>query len=74
MGITLHHSRLATQLAKLPACSIDPTPCLHACRWLLTNFDCSCMWVQDADPLKAALSLTPAFLRAKGNAYDYKVI
>jgi hypothetical protein len=42
-------------------------------RWLLTNFDCSCMWVQDADPLKAALSLTPSFLRAKGNAYDFKV-
>ena len=46
---------------------------MWCCRWLLTNFDCSCMWVQDADPLKAALSLTPAFLRAKGNAYDYKV-
>ena len=30
------------------------------------------MWVQDAEPLKAALSLTPAFLRAKGNAYDFK--
>ena len=43
-----------------------------ACRWLLTNFDCSCMWVQDAEPLKAALSLMPAFLRAKGNAYDFK--
>ena len=42
------------------------------CRWLLTNFDCSCMWVQDAEPLKAALSLMPAFLRAKGNAYDFK--
>ncbi len=47
--------------------------CVCCYRWLLTNFDCSCMWVQDADPLKAALSLTPAFLRAKGNAYDYKV-
>ena len=36
------------------------------------NFDCSCMWVRDAEPLKAALSLTPHFLRAKGNALDYK--
>ncbi|CAK0780080.1 hypothetical protein CVIRNUC_004931 [Coccomyxa viridis] len=44
----------------------------NAHKWLLTNFDCSCMWVQDAEPLKAALSLMPAFLRAKGNAYDFK--
>ena len=42
-------------------------------KWLLTNFDCSCMWVQNAEPLKAALSLTPAYLRAKGNSLDYKV-
>jgi len=36
------------------------------------NFDCSCLWVRDAEPLKEALSLTPPFLRAKGNALDYK--
>ena len=50
----------------------SPTP--HACcgRWLLVNFDCSCLWVRDAEPLKEALSLTPHFLRAKGNALDYK--
>ena len=36
------------------------------------NFDCSCLWVRDAEPLKEALSLTPHFLRAKGNALDYK--
>ena len=41
-------------------------------RWLLVNFDCSCLWVRDAEPLKEALSLTPPFLRAKGNALDYK--
>lgn len=29
--------------------------------------------VQDAEPLKKALSLTPEFLRAKGNTLDYKV-
>eukprot|EP00208_Stichococcus_sp_RCC1054_P005457 CAMPEP_0206146194 /NCGR_PEP_ID=MMETSP1473-20131121/29683_1 /ASSEMBLY_ACC=CAM_ASM_001109 /TAXON_ID=1461547 /ORGANISM="Stichococcus sp, Strain RCC1054" /LENGTH=524 /DNA_ID=CAMNT_0053542663 /DNA_START=1063 /DNA_END=2637 /DNA_ORIENTATION=+ len=39
---------------------------------LLTNFDCCALWVQDAEPLKKALSLTPEFLRAKGNALDYK--
>lgn len=44
----------------------------NAHKWLLTNFDCSCMWVADVEPLKAALSLTPVFLRAKGNALDYK--
>lgn len=42
-------------------------------KWLLTNFDCSCMWVRNAEPLKAALSLTPAYLRGKGNDLDYKV-
>lgn len=42
-------------------------------KWLLTTFDCSCIWFRDADPLKAALSLTPAYLRGKGNAYDYQV-
>ena len=42
-------------------------------KWLLTTFDCSCIWFRDADPLKAALSLTPAYLRGKGNAYDFQV-
>ena len=42
-------------------------------KWLLVNFDCSALWVRDAEPLKAALSLTPEFLRAKGNTLDYKV-
>ena len=42
-------------------------------KWLLTNFDCAALWVTDATHLKAALSLTPAFLQAKGNALDYKV-
>ena len=42
-------------------------------KWLLTNFDCAALWVSDCAPLKAALSLTPTFLQAKGNAVDYKV-
>ena len=42
-------------------------------KWLLTNFDCAALWVADSGPLRAALSLTPAFLQAKGNALDYKV-
>jgi len=40
---------------------------------LLVNFDCCALWVKDAEPLKAALSLTPEFLRAAGNTLDYKV-
>lgn len=39
---------------------------------LLVNFDCCALWVSDAEPLKAALSLTPEFLRAAGNTLDYK--
>jgi len=41
---------------------------------MLVNFDCSALWVRDAEPLKAALSLTPEYLRAKGNMLDYKVL
>ncbi|KAG2493805.1 hypothetical protein HYH03_008024 [Edaphochlamys debaryana] len=41
-------------------------------KWLLTNFDCCCMWVADSGPLKEALSLTPVFLQGVGNALDYK--
>ena len=41
-------------------------------QWLLTNFDCAALWVTDSAPLKTALSLTPAYLQAKGNALDYK--
>ncbi|KAG1660227.1 hypothetical protein FOA52_005097 [Chlamydomonas sp. UWO 241] len=41
-------------------------------KWLLTNFDCCAMWVADTGPLKAALSLTPVFLRGTGNALDFK--
>lgn len=45
----------------------------NAHKWLLTNFDCSALWVADAEPLKEALSMTPAYLRAQGNALDFKV-
>ncbi|KAK9829064.1 hypothetical protein WJX72_003711 [[Myrmecia] bisecta] len=41
-------------------------------KWLLVNSDCSALWVQDAEPLKMALSLTPVFLHAKGNTLDFK--
>lgn len=32
-------------------------------KWLLTNFDCSCLWVRDRSDLIEALSTSPAYLR-----------
>lgn len=43
-------------------------------KWLLTNFDCSTLFVKDATYVKLALTLNPAFLINKTNEYDYKVI
>jgi aromatic-L-amino-acid/L-tryptophan decarboxylase len=34
-------------------------------KWLLTNFNCSTMWVQEKEWLLRALSLTPEYLRSK---------
>jgi len=45
-------------------------------KWLLTNFDCSALFVRDAQPLVRALTLTPAFLQngatESGLVVDYK--
>jgi aromatic-L-amino-acid decarboxylase len=45
-------------------------------KWLLTNFDCTTMWVADRAPLLAALSIQPEFLRNKaslsGAVVDYR--
>ncbi|CAG8573461.1 6661_t:CDS:2 [Paraglomus occultum] len=45
-------------------------------KWLLTNFDCSCLWVRKRSHLLNALSLTPAFLRNtasdSGLVIDYR--
>ena len=48
--------------------------CTNAHKWLLTNFDCSLLFVQDSFFLKKALALTPVFLQNTTNEYDYKVI
>ena len=42
-------------------------------KWLLTNMDCSCLWVADSTYVRAALSLLPAYLRGRGNDLDFKV-
>jgi aromatic-L-amino-acid decarboxylase len=45
-------------------------------KWLLTNFDCTTMWVADRAPLVAALSIQPEFLRnnatSSGAVVDYR--
>jgi aromatic-L-amino-acid/L-tryptophan decarboxylase len=45
-------------------------------KWLLTNFDCTVMWVADRVPLIGALAIHPEFLRnaatASGAVVDYR--
>ncbi|CAI5537677.1 unnamed protein product [Closterium sp. Naga37s-1] len=48
----------------------------NAHKWLLTSFDCCCMWTQDSRPLVKALSILPEYLRNKESenhhVVDYK--
>ena len=45
-------------------------------KWLLTGFDCSCLYVADPDALVGALSILPEYLRnpasASGAVIDYR--
>ncbi|WP_308250751.1 aminotransferase class V-fold PLP-dependent enzyme [Nonomuraea rhizosphaerae] len=45
-------------------------------KWLLTNFDCTVLWLADRGPLLEALSSMPEFLRnaatAAGSVVDYR--
>ena len=45
-------------------------------KWLLTNFDCSALYVADAAPLAASLSIVPEYLRNaasdSGEVVDYR--
>ncbi|MFD0686444.1 aminotransferase class I/II-fold pyridoxal phosphate-dependent enzyme [Actinomadura fibrosa] len=45
-------------------------------KWLLTNFDCTALWVADRAPLVGALSILPEYLRnrasASGEVIDYR--
>ena len=45
-------------------------------KWLLTNFDCTVMWVADRTPLIGALAIHPEFLRntatSSGAVVDYR--
>ncbi|MFC9977126.1 aminotransferase class I/II-fold pyridoxal phosphate-dependent enzyme [Spirillospora sp. NPDC127200] len=45
-------------------------------KWLLTNFDCTLMWLADPEPMTEALSILPEFLRnrasSSGEVIDYR--
>ncbi|MCZ0992622.1 aminotransferase class V-fold PLP-dependent enzyme [Streptomyces noursei] len=45
-------------------------------KWMLTNFDCTALWVADRAPLVGALSVLPEYLRnqatASGEVIDYR--
>jgi aromatic-L-amino-acid decarboxylase len=50
--------------------------CFNPHKWLLTNFDCDCFFVRDRAALRAALSVTPEYLRnaasGDGQVIDYR--
>jgi len=43
-------------------------------KWMLTNFDCSCLWVKNRHILKKCLSIHPSYLQYKqmNETIDYK--
>lgn len=46
---------------------------LNPNKWLLTNFDCSCMWVKDRIKLTSALVVDPVYLQhGYAGAIDYR--
>ncbi|CAI5478742.1 unnamed protein product [Closterium sp. Yama58-4] len=49
---------------------------VNAHKWLLTNFDCCCLWTQDTKAVQDALTTTPEYLRNKASdsqrVVDYK--
>lgn len=50
--------------------------CFNPHKWLLTNFDCDCFYVQQREPLLQALSILPEYLRNQasesGEVFDYR--
>ena len=50
--------------------------CFNPHKWLFTNFDCDCFYVTDREPLIAALSILPEYLRnaatESGAVIDYR--
>ncbi|SFS35014.1 aminotransferase class I/II-fold pyridoxal phosphate-dependent enzyme [Saccharopolyspora flava] len=50
--------------------------CTNPHKWLLTNFDCSALWLADRAPMIEALSILPEYLRnaasESGEVIDYR--
>ncbi|MEV4730903.1 aminotransferase class I/II-fold pyridoxal phosphate-dependent enzyme [Saccharopolyspora sp. NPDC049426] len=50
--------------------------CTNPHKWLLTNFDCSALWLADRAPMIEALSILPEYLRNEasesGEVIDYR--
>ena len=50
--------------------------CFNPHKWMFTNFDCDCFYVADREPLIAALSILPEYLRNQatesGAVVDYR--
>ncbi|MCB9682357.1 MAG: aspartate aminotransferase family protein [Alphaproteobacteria bacterium] len=50
--------------------------CVNPHKWLLTNFDCSALWLADRRPVVDALAITPEYLRhatsERGAVIDYR--
>jgi aromatic-L-amino-acid decarboxylase len=50
--------------------------CFNPHKWLLTSFDCDCLWTRDRASLINALSVTPEYLRnhasQSGTVIDYR--
>ena len=50
--------------------------CFNPHKWMLTNFDCDCMFVADREPLIRALSILPEYLKNEatqsGAVIDYR--
>ncbi|MBL9000131.1 MAG: aspartate aminotransferase family protein [Phycisphaerae bacterium] len=50
--------------------------CFNPHKWLLTNFDCGCLWVADRGAVTESLSITPEYLKNAasdtGGVVDYR--
>lgn len=50
--------------------------CFNPHKWLLTNFDCDCMYVADREPLVRSMSVLPEYLKndasESGSVVDYR--
>lgn len=83
-GIWLHvDAAMAGSAALLPehralftGLELADSYCFNPHKWLLTNFDCSCLYVARRIELTAALSISPAYLRndatTAGAVIDYR--